>query len=228
MRQLAWLTALALLAVVVVRTESSAGTFATIAIDGDFSDWAGIPVLDSDPADNAGGPDLGETQIANDENYLYIRNTFLNNDSMPVYIALDNDSNLATGFDVFSAGLVGSEASWLNDFAFAQASGVFNSGNLSGEFFGGGHAILSPFVDATSEREVAISLNALFAADNSPVFPNSTFTLLLYTDAGFDVSAPIEYTLAVAIPECSTLALTAIAAIAIPFWRKRQAATNVG
>jgi len=197
-----------------------AGTYRTITIDGSFADWAGVPVLDSDPVDNAGGPDIGDTQIANDNDNLYIRNTFPNNDSMQTYIALDVDSNTATGYDIFGLGLVGSEAGWQNDFAFAQATGVFNSGALSGDYFGGGHALLSPFADATMSRELAISLDAMFAADNSPVFPDDTFRLLIWTDNGFDVSAVISYTLA-PIPEPAALSLATIAAAATHAARRR-------
>jgi hypothetical protein len=145
---------------------------------------------------------------------------------MQMYIALDIDSNTATGYDVFGAGLIGSEAGWQNDFAFAQATGVFNSGALSGDYFGGGHALLAPFADATASRELAISLDALFAADNSPVFPDGSFTLLFWTDNGFDVSAPITYTLAV-VPECSTFVLTSLAAIAV-VWRRRGGRVDRG
>ncbi len=53
-----------------------AGTFKTIVIDDEYSDWTGVPVVDSDPADNVGSVDLADTQIANDANYLYIRNTY--------------------------------------------------------------------------------------------------------------------------------------------------------
>ena len=95
---------------------------------------------------------------------------------MQTYIALDIDSNPATGYDIFGLGLIGSEAGWQNDFAFRQSTGVFNSGGLSGDYFGGGHALLSPFADAATNRELAISLDALFAADNSPVFPDDTFS----------------------------------------------------
>jgi hypothetical protein len=198
-----------------------AGTYRVITINNDYSDWVGVPVLDSDGGDNAGGPDIGDTQIANDDTNLYIRNTFPNNDSMQTYIALDIDSNTSTGYDIFGAGLIGSEAGWQNDFAFRQSTGVFNSGNLSGDYFGGGHALLSPFADATMNRELAISLDAMFASDNTPVFPDGTFTLLIWTDNGFDVSAPIQYTLAVAIPECSTLALGALAGVACHWQRRR-------
>jgi hypothetical protein len=218
MRHHAWL---ALVALASCGPPLYAGTYATITIDNDYSDWAGIPVLDSDGGDNAGGPDIGDTQIANDNDNLYIRNTFPNNDSQQTYIALDIDSNTATGYDIFGAGLIGSEAGWQNDFAFAQSNGVFNSGMLSGDYFGGGHALLAPFADATMNRELAISLDALFAADNSPVFPDDTFTLLIWTDNGFDVSAAIPYTLAV-VPECSAFTLVAFASGAACWCRRRR------
>ena len=109
---------------------------------------------------------------------------------MQTYIALDIDSNTATGYDIFGLGLIGSEAGWQNDFAFAQATGVFNSGGLSGDYFGGGHALLSPFADATTNRELAISLDAAVRRRQLPRFPDDTFTILFWTDNGLDVSAP--------------------------------------
>jgi hypothetical protein len=220
MQHLCRLTAIILMAALAA-CPAFAGTFKTITIDNAYGDWVGVPVLNSDGGDNTGGPDIGDTQIANDADNLYIRNTFPNNDSMQLYIALDIDSNTATGYDIFGAGLVGSEAAWQNDFAFAQATGVFNSGGLSGDYFGGGHALLAPFADATTERELAISLDALFAADSSPVFPDDTFTLLFWTDNGFDVSAPITYTLAV-IPEPAA-AILATGAIALAIGVRRRA-----
>jgi PEP-CTERM motif len=220
-----WLGLLAAAAAILSCSESYAGTYKTITIDNSYADWVGVPVLDSDGGDNAGGPDIGDTQIANDDNFLYIRNTFPNNDAMQTYVALDIDSNTATGYDVFGAGLIGSEAAWQNDFAFRQSTGVFNSGSLSGDFFGGGHALLSPFADATTSRELAISLDALFAADNSPVFPDGSFSLLIWTDNGFDVSARIDYTLATPVPEPSTLALIALVAAGSVAIRRRRAIT---
>jgi hypothetical protein len=201
---------------------TAAGTYRTITIDNVYADWAGVPVLDSDGGDNTGGPDIGDTQIANDADNLYIRNTFPNNDSLQTYIALDIDGNTATGYDIFGLGLIGSEAGWQNDFAFAQATGVFNSGGLGGDYFGGGHALLSPFADATTDRELAISLDAVFATGGAPVFPDDTFTILFWTDNGAqgDVSRPIAYTLA-AVPEPATMALAAAAALSFAARRRR-------
>jgi hypothetical protein len=211
---------------------ASAGTFKTIAIDGDYSDWAGVPILDADGGDNAGGPDIGNTQIANDANYLYIRNTFPNNLSLGTFVTIDIDENAATGFNIFGLGLVGTEAGWQNDFPFTQAAGVFNDGQgMSGEFFGSGAANLDSFSNSGS-RELAINLDIVRNNPAGPVFPDDTIRLLVWTDLGGgadgipagspndsglngDVSGVINYTLAV--PEASTiiLALAALASLTI-------------
>ncbi len=136
------------------------------------------------------------------------------------FIALDVDENTATGFDIFGLGLIGSEAGWQNDFPFTQSTGNFNDGNgMSGDFFGSGAALLAPFADAPS-RELAISLDIIFNADGSPVFPDDTIKLLLWTDQGAgDVTAPISYTLAV--PEPAGLALGLVGWVLCLFRRRR-------
>lgn len=208
-----------------------ASTFKNITINDDYSDWVSVPVLDSDGGDNQGGPDIGDTQIANDNKYLYIHNTFANNLTLSTFLALDVDQNAATGYDIFGLGLIGSEAGWQNDYAFAQATGVYNTfTNLSGDFFGGGHALLSNFSNATN-RELAIPLNVLFAADNSAVFPDKTLTLMFWTDLGVgpdgtfggfngDVSGVIQYTLA--IPEPASAALLGLALVGCVGLRRRK------
>lgn len=189
------------------------GTYANITIDGSYGDWAAVPVLDDDSGDNSGGPDIGITKIANDDNYLYIYNSFPNSLSIGVFTSIDVDNNAATGFNIFGLGLVGAEAGWQNDFPFASSTGVFNNGQgMSGDFFGSGAANLDKF-NNSSERELAISLDILFNQSGQKVFANSTFTLMFWTDQGLgadgipaglsgdsglngDVSAPIVYTLA--------------------------------
>ena len=213
---------------------ASAGTFKTIVIDDAYADWAGVPVVDSDAGDNFGGPDIADTQIANDNQNLYIRNTFANNLALGTFISIDTDKNSATGFDIFSAGLIGAEVGWQNDFGFAQDTGVFNSGTLSGDYFGGGHALMSPFADAGS-RELAISLANVRTAGGA-TFPNNVVRLLVWVDKGtgtdqlpngfpgddgknYDVSAVIEYTLAV--PEASSCMLALIGGGALFMKRRR-------
>lgn len=206
------------------------GTFKTITIDNMYDDWAGVPVADMDGGDNFSGPDIGDTQIANDGQFLYIRNTFPNSIQVPTFIAIDVDQNPATGFNVFGLGILGAEASWQNDFGFSQATGIFNSGPLGGDFFGGGHALVAPFGDFP-QRELAISLANTNNGGN-PTFPGSTIRLMFYTDQGTgadgipagslgdaglngDISAVIDYTLAVAVPEPSALWMCTIASIGL-------------
>lgn len=194
--------ALLLFSVVTVQ----AGTFATIVIDADYSDWVGIPVVDSDPADNVGSVDFAETQIANDNDFLYIRNTFHEAKSLGTFMGIDVDENVASGFDIFGLGLIGQDAGWQNDFPFTSGDGVFNDGQgMSGEFFGSGAALLDQFADSDS-RELAISLDILLKEDNSLVFPDDTVKILFWTDQGSsDVSGVINYQLAV--PEPTSVAL---------------------
>lgn len=219
-----WLACLSMFAAAWMSAPLLAGTFKTITIDDDYSDWAGVPVVDIDGGDNQGGPDIGNTQIANDNNYLYIRNTFPNSLSLGTFVTIDVDENAATGFDIFGLGLVGTEAGWQNDFPFTQSTGVFNDGvGMSGEFFGSGAALLSPFAHAAS-RELAVSLDIVRNAGGGPIFPDDTIRLLVWTDAGVgpdgtfdgfngDVSGVINYMLAV--PEPCTLLLLGVAAASI-------------
>ncbi len=220
-------------------TSAEAGHFTTITIDDLYADWAGVPVVNSDGGDNSGGPDIGDTQIANDGQYLYIRNTFLNSLILSTYIAIDTDLNAATGWDVLGLGVMGSEAAWQNDFGFSQATGVFNNGPLGGEFFGGGHALLAPFGNFAS-RELAISL-ANTNNGGLPTFPGNTIRLVFFTDtgtgadgipAGFpgdsglngDITAVIDYTLADPdpVPEPTGLVLLATAGIGRWLFRRRR------
>lgn len=200
---------------------AQAGTFLTAVIDDSFAEWAAVPVLDSDGGDNAGSVDIGDIKIANDDDFLYITITYPNSLSVSTFTALDVDSDTATGFDVFSLGLIGSEASWQNDFPFTQAAGVFNNGQgMSGDFFGSGAANISAGADPT-QKEWAISLDITFNETGLPVFADDDFDILFWTDAGAgDVSSTISYTLAT-VPEPSGAILLLCAAGMLSFKRRR-------
>ena len=197
-------------------SNAQAGTFMTATIDGSFAEWAGVPVLNADGGDNAGSVDIGNVQIANDDDFLYISVTYPNTLSTSTYISIDSDSNTATGFDVFSLGMVGAEASWQNDFPFTNGDGVFNNGlGISGDFFGSGAALISSPGDV-AQKEWAISLDITFNEDGSSVFDDADFDILIWTDAGAgDVSAPISYTLATSVPEPSSIALLGLTSLGL-------------
>ncbi|MEZ6192253.1 MAG: hypothetical protein R3C45_13320 [Phycisphaerales bacterium] len=95
-----FLTGASVVAALTAAGTAQAGHFATITIDDDYSDWAGVPVVDTDPADNLGGVDFFEVQIANDDDYLYIRNTYHTAKALSTFLAIDIDENVATGYDI--------------------------------------------------------------------------------------------------------------------------------
>tara|TARA_B110000908_G_scaffold7087_1_gene8825 strand:- start:70 stop:651 length:582 start_codon:yes stop_codon:yes gene_type:complete len=192
----------------------------TAIIDGDFSEWASVPVQ-ADPADNIGSIDIATIQIANDDDFLYISYTHHTALSNPTFLAIDTDSNVATGFDVFSLGLVGVEAQWQNDFPFTSSAGVFNNGSgMSGDFFGSGAAFLNGTADAT-QHELAISLDITFNGSGAKVFDDDNFTIFLYTDQGAgDTIVPVSYTLA-SVPEPSSIGLLSLGGLALILRRKK-------
>jgi hypothetical protein len=195
-------------------------TFANISIDDVYTDWAGVPELIVDPDDTTTGPDIATVQVANDNTYLYLRLHYHSADSFPTYLAIDNDSNAATGFNIFGLGIAGSEAGYADDFDFDQRAG-FNVGTLKDPVrlteSESGSAILSSFAEST-DREMAIRLDTTFDPLVGPgdVFPTDTFRLLLYSlDASFgqaDITDPLQYTLAVPEPASMVIILFGVAA----------------
>ena len=186
----------------------------TIQVQGEtagteFADWAasGITVADADPVDNPGGSppfiDIGNVQVANDANYIYIHATMHGaiTSLANLFLAFDTDQNLATGFDPFGLGVVGSELGYQTDFPFGQATAVFNTNaTLTGGPFGNGGALIYPFwteagAPQGTEIEWAIPLNVTI--NGPPAFPSDSFDFAIWTDNGLgDITQRISYTLA--------------------------------
>lgn len=192
---------------------SQAGTFANITLDGDYADWSGIAAAYTDGAGDGAPGDIDQIFLANNDTHLFIRVTFhtaVNPQSLGgLYIGVDNDSNAATGFNVYGLGIVGTEAGWQNDFPFEQATGVFNTGASNS----GAAAAISPYFTVTTSQEISISRNAIIdTANNQLAFPGSSFNLAMYFNGGTtdDFAGAVGYTFATsAIPEPSTFAALA-------------------
>ena len=163
--------------------------FSHIQIDGDFSDWAAVPVIATDPAGD-GVPDIVSVKAANDDDYLYVLvgyngavDTNTLNGSPSTILSLDNDANVATGFDIYGLGQIGAEVSWQNDFPFAQGSGNYNRGAT----FTNGAAAIAPYAAHTSYQEYRIRRDASYAIGTGPataVFPSPLIRLALWSDHG--------------------------------------------
>jgi hypothetical protein len=208
---------------------NAGATYVNITPDGDFSDWTSVPVAVTAPSNPSVSNDLESMSIANNNNYLFVLLTFyspVNPNDTPgggTYLALDNDNNPATGFNIFGLGLSGAEVGWQNDFPFAQSNNVFNTG---GGITGGG-GLISPFFTTTTTQEYAIARSATFTDTGLSIFPNNTFTLMAYSvDGPGKVLGPATYTFSSApvavVPEPGMVGLLAVGGAVIMAWRRSR------
>lgn len=208
----------ALLSLGAIATSANAGTFANINIDGDFTDWTTIPIALTD-ANEGFGFDIDTIQIAHNDTNVFFRITYnqmVNPQSgSGLFLGIDNDSNLATGFDVYSQGIIGVEAAYQNDFPFEQATGVFNTGATANA-----PIAISPYNSSTPAQEFSISRTAVIdTASGQLVFPNDSFNFVAYfNDADSDVSGVASYT----IPEPTSSVLLGVFALATLGRRRRK------
>jgi len=122
----------------VVKTAATSNGPTTITIDGDFSDWAQVPVFVADGADapDSAGPDWLDIRVANDANKLYIRyssdNAF-NLDGSPKYgysrslILIDADDDPNTGW---VSGTIGSDILIAGDKIYRQKKNIWADSQL--------------------------------------------------------------------------------------------------
>lgn len=216
-----------------VCVKNAEAVYANVTIDGDFTDWASVPVAVTAPSNPSIPNDLESMKVANNDNFLFILLTFyspVNPNNTPgggTFLALDNDHNVATGFDIFGLGQIGAEVGWQNDFPFAQSNGVFNTG----AGITGGGALISPFFTTTTTQEYAIARSATFTTTGLTIFPSNTFSLMAYSvDGSGKVLGPTAYTFSgapAAVPEPGIIGLLGIGGVVIVGWRRsRRKAAN--
>lgn len=217
----------ALCALVASSVSASASTFANITVDGDFTDWSGITPLVTDASSTGDPIDFTEIYAANDNDYLYLRVVYgsavnPNGSGAGPFLAIDNDNNVSTGFDVFGLAAVGSEVGWQNDFPFEQSSGTFNAGGITD-----GGAGISPFFSETTEQEYRISRSATFTSNGQTIFPNDTIGIAFYTTDGTTTdfiggtSNGANYTFAVPEPSQAAILIGALA-LGLTVLRRRR------
>lgn len=213
----------AMLAVVAVLTvdcsQAAAGTYSngiTIAdtVTGtEFDDWIGIPTLAMDPVDNVGTDpisgdpyiDFADVQLANNNDFLFVHISYHTTTSTGTYIAIDVDQDLLTGFDIYQLGVIGSDYSYLNDFAFYQIANVYNANvTLQGGPLLNGGALIWPFWDQNGpDKELAIPRDLFNTFTGELAFQQDTIDIMIYTDEtqGLgDITDVITYTFEPAPP----------------------------
>ncbi|NNM30682.1 MAG: hypothetical protein HKO57_14270, partial [Akkermansiaceae bacterium] len=192
-------------------------TYASISVDGNRDDWAGIPAALSDPLGD-GTPDVISLKVANDDDYLYLLVEYSGlfdtnnlNGSASTFLSIDTDANVFTGFNIYGLGLVGAEVSWQNDFPFAQDAGTYNLGAT----FTDGAAGIAPYYSNTSFQEYRVRRDATFTVGGGPAqaaFPHGTISLLVWTNhpSVAEVTGAVRYAFAAAPPPESRFAFIEI------------------
>ncbi len=195
-----------------------------IVVDGNISDWDDVPTL-ATSIDNGitASADFATLKVAHDDNFvyfLYTLHTDFNPQTSPgggVFLSIDSDNNTSTGFNVFSLGVVGSEAAWQNDFPFEQATGVFNTGaGLTNATYAA-----SPFGAVTSLVEISIPRNAQRNTGPADIFPadGGTIGVIFYTDAGADLDY-INGSYTFAVPEPASALMLGMGGLAMMVRRR--------
>ncbi|MFH1500301.1 MAG: fibronectin type III domain-containing protein, partial [Verrucomicrobiota bacterium] len=178
--------------------KSNGSAYAGITIDGSFADWPASALVWSDPAGDHGSAasDLKAVWIANDRDHVYFRIETWNTHDFHAQgnnLYLDADRSVATGFDPFGAGLVGSELLMQGDGLFSQKLGGWNDGYAAS-------VAIAPYATATTSWEWRIPRDLAHpaSAGGGAVFDATGFRYLVTSGAtaGDELSAALGYTFA--------------------------------
>lgn len=176
----------------------AAGTFRTISIDGDFSDWTGVPWAWQGAPPDGNPVNFSGVQFANDASNLY-GHFLLASNAAPfsdynTHLFVDRDDNAQTGYAVTGAAF-GSEMMVESGVGYDQRTGSFNAGTVSNL----GWALAPAGVNR--EFEFRLSLESAYA-DGTPVLGTNTFRLMLQDSRGSEVAIAtgLPYRLASAPP----------------------------
>ena len=145
-----------------------------VILDGQFTDWNNISVLDADTNDSNSGMDLNNLTVFNDENYLFvsinlgIEANLQDNNQLTLYLDTDNNPNTGIAYSGIGAEL---------KFVFGNRSGqVSLNGNTISVIHSDFGFFSAPTV--TSNRfEFAIDRAAQI--NGIPLFSNNTIKIVL-------------------------------------------------
>jgi fibronectin type III domain protein len=162
---------------------AATGTYQIVTIDGTFTEWQNSTYFYTDPDDvavDALAPDYGNIRIANTNTDLFLRFDSYHGFTYPAsnhtLIFFDTDSNTGTGFDAYTAGVVGSEVMLYNDTLYDEDNGGFNEGSL-------GTVTIQPQGASVTEIEVSIPRSVL---DGRAPGATSGVSIWLTTDSNND------------------------------------------
>ncbi len=206
-----------------------AGTFKHINIDGDFGDWAGVPLAYTQAQDVTNAVAYKDIYVANDEDYLYIRFSIYAADNpftAMQNIFINTDASTATGFQAGGGGRVGWELLVQGGVGYQEKNGGFNEGDVNGLDWQA-----APAAPAT-DFEVRLSRHATYASDGTAVFTSDAIAFVLEAEINWvsvewaPSSGGLSYTFEPA-PSALTTNLTLVD-LTTASWQANAAGTDLG
>ena len=179
-----------------------------IVIDGNFDDWASVPIALTQEQLNPGSIEYKDLYITNDNDYIYLRFTYYDpvgplgpaNYANNYQIVFNTDSDPATG-------------TWNGGEVMIENRNIYRLGGgwTDGSYQGADYAVAPGDIQSAS-FECRIARGATAADNGLPAFPNPSFTVFFCTrNAAWSEVAitapPIPYTLATLAPLPVTLSV---------------------